>query len=75
MGHWQRAKLKKEIRESFLSESSVLEFGSSMKITCAKSMRSTFVVMLERYAAMTQAKRALSQHKKRSGLKTKSAQK
>jgi hypothetical protein len=75
MGHWQRAKMKTQARESFLSGLSTLEFGSKMRITSAKNSQSIISATLEFYVTMIQARRALSQLRKKSERKLKSASK
>lgn len=69
LGHWQRAKLKKQIAESFMSSLRASVNDSSMRTICAASTIQTYADTLESYQEMSLAKRKLRLAKKKSEAK------
>lgn len=65
LGHWQRAKLKKAIQESFLSALRASAADSSTKTTSAKSTMSIAADTLVSWQKMRQAKRESLRAKKK----------
>lgn len=65
MGHWQRAKLKKQIQDAFLCALRATADDCSMKTTSARNMLLIAAATLESYQETTRLKRESLRLKKR----------